>query len=124
MPDSDIIAVKITDYLQLLSRYKFRYGSEKELQDGIEKVLLENSVEFDREFELTRKDRIDFLLKNGIGIEVKLNGSANKLANQVRRYCDHYKVQGVIVVATMSRLLSLPPDLNNKPIRTFLVRNF
>lgn len=118
MSDASMLGV-----LKVLSQYRFNFQSEKELQEGIAKALGENSIEFTREFTLSPKDRVDFLLPEGIGIEVKLDGSANKLASQVRRYLDHEELSGLIVVATRSRLLDLPKSLNGKAILTYCIRN-
>lgn len=110
------------DLRKLLASYRFNFNSEKELQDGIEKALTDHGIEFSREHPLSKKDRIDFLLHDGRGIEVKLDGSANQLASQVKRYLDQDVVKGLLVVVSRSRLADLPETLNGKPIVVHLVR--
>lgn len=110
--------------LKVLSSYRFRFSSEKELQEGISVALERNSVEFIREKSLSAKDRIDFFIpETGIGIEVKLDGSANKLARQVQKYSEYPDLKGLLVVVTRSRLTDLPEQLNGKPIVVFKVSN-
>ena len=113
----------LEDLRNLLSKYKFSFTNEKELQEGIAQVLKSNYIYFNREISLSKKDRIDFLLENGIGLEVKIDGSATKLANQIRRYLDHEQLTGILIVVNLSKLLDLPVSLNGKPIITLCLRN-
>jgi len=112
----------LVELIDLFSRYKFRFSTEAELQLAIEKVLTVAGLKFTKEAVLSSKDRVDFLLDSGIGIEVKIGGSAMQLARQVRRYCESEKITGLLVVVTKSKLLDLPKELNSKPIESYYVR--
>lgn len=112
----------LVDLISLLSSYKFRFSTEAELQVAIEKVLIIAGAQFTKEAVLSNKDRVDFLLGSGIGIEVKIGGSAMQLARQVRRYCESDKITGLLVVVTKSKLLDLPKELNSKPIESYYIR--
>lgn len=112
----------LQDLIKLLAGYKFHFSTEAELQAAIEKVLVISEAQFTKEAVLSSKDRVDFLLDSGIGIEVKIGGSAMQLARQVRRYCESDKITGLLVVVTKSKLLDLPKELNSKPIESYYVR--
>jgi hypothetical protein len=113
----------VFDVQKILASYRFSFNTEKELQEGIAKALTTNSLEFSREYTLSPRDRVDFLLTGGRGIEVKLDGSANQLASQVRRYMDHPDINELLVVVTKARLCDLPKSLNGKPIFVYCLRN-
>ena len=98
--------------LTKLSSARFHYGSEADLQEGIAQIL---DCEFQKEFKLSGKDRIDFLVGD-VGIEVKVDGSATALLRQVRRYLEHDRLNTIIIVTTRCRHKELPASLNGKPI--------
>lgn len=107
----------------LLRRYEFRFASESELQRGVAEVLVRNRIEFERERVLSDRDRIDFLLAAGIGIEVKIAGGVNDLLRQCSRYLARPEIVALVVVAGGSRLASrVPPTLNGKPLAVVNVR--
>lgn len=106
---------------------RFPYPDEATLQAALDGMLTSAGVGFRREFRLggTSRDRIDFLLDDGIGIEVKVDGSAPNLARQVLRYVQHEEVQGLIVVTTRAKHQTIPNEaFGGKPGRVvFLLRS-
>ena len=54
-----------------LRRKRYRVGQEIWLQDDIEASLRFLQIAFEREARMTARDRIDFLVAGGIGIEAK-----------------------------------------------------
>lgn len=99
-----------------LEMMKFSMRDEAMLQSEIADCLLANGVEFQREVVLGPNDRIDFLCAGGIGIEVKINGSAAAIARQLKRYEASDKISGLILA---SRVLIDPRPVGfSKPVHT------
>jgi hypothetical protein len=106
---------RLEEAADALSGHRFMFTSEDELQQGIAMVL---GKEWTREHVLSKEDRIDFWHKmHCLGIEVKVDGSLSELTRQVFRYTENEKVQGVLVVTSLSRLSRLPDTMNGKPVR-------
>ncbi len=102
----------------LLSRFRFRFTSERELQDGIALVLEQAHLRFRRETGLSQHDRPDFLLDNGFAIEVKIKGSLAELLRQATRYLGHGEIRGLLVIGTPHWLTRVPPSLLGKPVHS------
>lgn len=107
--------------ISLLESFSFRFQNEKELQDGIAKVLDGETIEYKREFSLSRWDRPDFLIE-GIAIEVKIGGTLNNLLRQIHRYAGFEEIEAVIVITNRSRLADLPAMINGKQVSVILLR--
>jgi hypothetical protein len=97
-------------------KHEFRFSDEADLQEGIIRVLTEHSIPFRREVTLSRRDRVDFMLDEGIALEVKVDGSISALTRQLFRYAEYPKISAIIVVAGKLRLTDLPGEINGKPI--------
>jgi hypothetical protein len=107
----------------LLRLYKFRFASEAELQRGIAEILDRHGIAYSREHVLTERDRIDFLLAGGVGIEVKVAGGVNDLLRQLARYAELPAITGLVVVASGHRLASaVPMGLRGKEMAAVNVR--
>lgn len=105
------------DIVRLLGAHRFRFGTEAVLQDGIAEVLAAAGIQHEREVALTARDRIDFLVQGGIGLEVKIDGSALDLARQMLRYAAHERIAALLVVTTRARHTETPRELGGKPVR-------
>lgn len=109
---------------RLLSGYRFRYTDEIELQDGIAEVLTRAGIQFEREvvlprrdqLDFLRRDRIDFLVTPGIGIEVKIRGSRVDVMRQLARYAEHERIESLILVTDRSQFAMMPLALGGKLI--------
>jgi len=99
----------------------FSFTSEDDLQRGIDQVLTDRGISHRREVVLSPGNRIDFMLEQGVGIEVKVGGAASDLTRQVYRYCREEQVRAVIVVSSRLRLGKLPPEMAGKPVRFLAV---
>jgi hypothetical protein len=100
----------------LLSSYQFNFTSEEELQLAVEAVLTENKILFAREYQLSSKDRIDFLIGN-IGLEVKVGFSYSDVIRQLHRYAQADEIEALILLT--SRLQhAMPKELNGKTLCT------
>lgn len=105
---------------QIASRLRssrFRYSSERELQDGIAQLLTGMGVIHEREVRLSNEDVIDFLVSGGLGIEVKIQGTIVNLLRQLNRYAQHQDVKALLVVTGRMQLTGLPRAIGGKPLR-------
>lgn len=96
----------------------FRFQSELELQDGIAARL--GSRPEQREVILGPKDRIDFLL-DGVGIEVKTDGSLPQVIRQLHHYAQFEAIQSLILVTNRARHRTCPERMNGKPVTTLFI---
>lgn len=100
----------------LLGSFRFRFVTEKDLQDGIEAVLAKAQVSYRREQSLNVSDRPDFMVA-GIAIEVKTKGSLADLLRQASRYAGSNEVSSILVVGSPHWLTRVPAELAGKPVR-------
>ena len=100
-----------------ISRFTYNFSDEDEFQVGISKALRIAGLEFRREVILSKRDRIDFLLDDGIGIEVKIDGSISALTRQLFRYAELPAINGLLVAVSLNRLANLPTEINGKPVQ-------
>lgn len=77
---------------------RLRYGSERQLQDDVERVLAEIGIDFQREHRIGG-DPIDFY-RNGVGIECKVQGGPSAVLEQLIRYADDPAVTALILVTS------------------------
>lgn len=98
-----------------MSKYAYSFDNEEELQFGIEQVLIQNNIKFERELRLDSKSRIDFFI-DGIGIEVKIKGTFNNLLRQVHRYVQYKEIKSLIIVTNRSKFNNIPTVINNKRV--------
>lgn len=125
-PAADLAAVAEVDVehvLGLLRAHRYGYADEREFHVGIEAVLRGAGIPARREVVLSRRDRIDFLLPGGLGIEVKLAGTPGDVLRQLRRYAASAQVTGLLLVTSRARhVRGLPDRLGDTPLRFLLVR--
>ena len=86
-----------------------------ELHQAIALALNASGIAYDREYRLGPRNRIDFFLSGGIGIEAK-RGKPNRKAvlHQLERYASYASITGLIVVIEAS--IVLPLVLSGKPL--------
>ncbi len=120
--ETDIFMSAILAGLNALLQVKrFRHTSEAELQKGLAIVLSRGAWKLEREVELAKGDRIDFLMDGRIGIEVKIGGSHTEVLAQLHRYAKHPRIEGLLLVTTRAGH-GMPETLNDKPIRVCHLR--
>ena len=111
----------VPQIIEILSRCAFDQSSEKRMQDGVAEILKANDIDFIKEHQFSRKDRMDFFIpKLGIGIECKIKGGEVALIGQVLRYAQHEEVKEIMVVTTKHH--NLPLTANFKPVHVILSR--
>lgn len=89
----------IEEITKLLSGHRFRFGTERELQDGIEAVLNSACIAFTREYRLGT-DPIDFMVDGGLGIECKIDGGPSAVIGQLVRYSQSPDVTALLLVTS------------------------
>lgn len=92
-----------------LPRFGYRYSNEKELCDGIALVLGDLHLPFEREVTASPRDRFDFVMGNGIVLEVKMDGSGADALMQCARYCEHDMVSAVVLLAATQWARNIRP---------------
>lgn len=102
--------------LGALSAFRFTYDNEIELQDGIAAAFTKENIPFLREARLGPNLKIDFLVPNGIGIEVKIKGSPSEVARQLLAYANRPEVTCLVLVTGRAALSKLPPSLLDKKL--------
>jgi hypothetical protein len=98
-----------------LYRERFRYVNEIELQDSIETLLTGWGLPFAREFILSPKDRIDFLVGT-LGLEVKIGSSLAAVQRQLWRYAADPRITALILITSKSAHKRMPASISEKPI--------
>lgn len=93
-------AVSLEDVTSLLESLPMSMGNEKQMQQAVARALIQAGIPFEPEVILSPKDRIDFLLSGGIGIEVKNAGSYSAVALQLLRYAEADQVESLILLTS------------------------
>lgn len=106
--------LNIEDITRVLSSIRTPViDDEYKLQTIISGCLEDAGIPFEREYRLGPRNRIDFLLPAGIGIEVKKGKPARTLVvKQLERYTRFDRIQSIIFV--IERSLDIPGELNGK----------
>ncbi len=104
-------AEALVDFIETL---RVPLTNERAAQTALADAL--NAAPEEREVWLAEKDRIDFLLEHGLGIEMKLRRRWSKpgVLRQLKRYAEHPDVKALILVTGMST--GMPATLNGKPV--------
>ncbi len=88
---------------------------ELELQDMVAAALSENKIEHKKEALCGEGCRVDFLLPDGVAIEVKARKRPRKaLMAQLTRYFDCENVSAILLVTNDAA--HLPASINGKPL--------
>ena len=104
----------LNEICERLSSARFNYNNEAELQAALAQHLA--SFQPRAEFRLNERDRIDFVIE-GIGIEVKVDGSRAAVLRQLHRYAHSGLLDALILVTTRTRHV-MPTELNKIPVVT------
>lgn len=101
--------------------YRFTCTSEATLAAGIAKAFRTERIEFEAEVVLDARSRIDFLLAGGLGIELKVKGSATEVLAQLMRYADFEQIKSLLLVTTRAKHLDMPDTVRGKPLRVHFI---
>lgn len=101
--------------IEALRTSRFTHSNEEELQRGIEQAFASAGIEAQREVRLSGRDRIDFLV-GGIGVEVKVAGSAASAFRQLERYAESDLVEELVLVTDRAQVGAQPATVGGKPL--------
>lgn len=103
----------IETLIKILQSARIPYSTEVEMQNAIEELLKEKTIPYFREYSLSKRDRVDFMV-GGIAIECKVRGQPMAVYKQIERYTEHEEVEAVVVFT--GRHMGLREHINGKPI--------
>lgn len=101
---------------RLMRSHVFRYRDEADFQEGIAIVLRGAGIRFEREVKLGTAGRIDFMVRDTIGLEVKVTGSNSLVIRQIQRYANRPEVSEIILVTTRAVHMNIPDRLRGKRV--------
>lgn len=109
--------MSVESILSILRSIRIGYVRlESEITDVIAEKLIEAKVSFAKEVVVAPGCRVDFLVYDGIAIEVKKGKpSTRSVAKQIWRYANSEKVKAVILVSERGLVQHLN-EANGKPI--------
>lgn len=111
-PDEGVLRLVHT-----LNRYRHRGANEKDIQASVERVLAHCGWKFHREHSLSAHDRPDFLVEDGIVLEVKMKASRSFVLMQLGRYAVHSEVAALVLASPRYTVVAgLPKTLYGKPL--------
>jgi hypothetical protein len=99
----------------VLTRYRFTWDDEYELQDAIAHVLAQHVAPVEREVTLAPRCRIDILVGR-VGIEIKVKGSVETVARQLQRYATTGRLDALVLATTRATHHTLPTELGGMPV--------
>ena len=97
-------------------------GSEARVQVTLAAAMHRAGIVFEREVEIIPRggrlhfDRIDFLVGDGPGLEVKIEGSRAEVLRQLDRYAESPRIAHLMLVTTRAQLHTMPKELREKPL--------
>ena len=111
----------VDDVAQALGGFRLRFGTEQLLQADVAEALTRSGMAFRAEVPLSDRDRIDFVVEGGIGIECKVAGSMPAVASQLLRYSESDLITGLVLVSRRHSHRSYAPSqwkgVGGKPYR-------
>lgn len=114
---------ELASLIGLLGRYRYRVVSETELGVAIARILTSEGIAFEKERRLTPKLRIDFLLADGTGIELKTKGPTSSAWRQIHQYAMQEPVHRMLLVSTLKRhTIDIPDSFAGKPLAAIHLR--
>lgn len=93
---------------------RFSCMDEAGLQAAVAEVLAEHKIGYQREVRLSARDRIDFMIDGGVGLELKVKTDTTSLLAQMLRYAEHAQVRELIAASTTYHALTLPAFAKGK----------
>ena len=91
---------------------------EYRLQDIIAEQLDHAGIAYSKEYHLAPRNRIDFLITGGVGVEVKKGKPyTRQVISQLTRYASFPEITALILV--VERSLDIPWEINGKKCYSF-----
>lgn len=105
--------MKPEEFQRMIQGRRIAYGDEEELQSIIGGILAAEGVNFRREVRLSASERVDFLIDDGLVVEVKLKGSHYNVLRQLQRYAKHAMVEAIVLLRPSP--MNVPATIEGKP---------
>ncbi len=118
------LADRLVLFERVLRRGQYRAHAEAVLQVDLAEHLTQEGWDYEREVLLSPEDRIDFLVEDGIGLEVKVKGRMSEVWRQVARYASSPRISAVVLFTTRAQLAVMPGSMHDKPIRNLYLPSF
>lgn len=83
--------------IALLKSHRFFLHNEKSLQSDIAALFTSKKVPFNREHYLDENNIMDFIVADGIGLEIKIDGTKRAIYEQCLRYSKFPEVKELIL---------------------------
>jgi hypothetical protein len=112
------LAGDIDRLFRVLGAYVYAVANEAELQLQVSRALDRASIQYEREVRLGPGERVDFMVRPGIALELKTQTDPVALLRQVLRYAAHPDVRYIVIGTTSHRGLGLPSLALGKPLRS------
>jgi hypothetical protein len=96
-----------------LREKRFILSDEKDLQSQIAGALDAAAIDYQREVIIGARERVDFMIFDGIAVEVKIKGGKLAIYRQLKRYAESDQVREIILLSSVS--MGLPLSINGKP---------
>ncbi|ASX99209.1 Cas4 family exonuclease [Arthrobacter phage Chipper1996] len=114
----------LADVAAIIALKAHTWNNEDELQESIAESLKAAGLEVTREVALSGGlGRIDLMIGEHLGVEVKVKGSWQQLTRQVMRYSRAPEIKALLVVTTKpGHAQNVPLQSNGVPILTHLLR--
>ena len=112
------------EFVILMGRFRFRHTSEADLQRAIAQILTKHDIPFEKEKTLSRTERIDFLLEGGVGIEIKVHGSATAVARQLQRYAKCDQIRSLVLLTSRIQAGAQLDAYLGKPVKVLNVSSW
>jgi hypothetical protein len=103
-----------TDIVALLTSHRLTLADEKALQEEMATVFLNAGLDFRREVKLSACDIVDFMVGEGVAVEVKIKGNRRAIYRQLERYCAHEQVCSLVLATNV--VMGLPETIAGKPV--------
>lgn len=103
----------VEDLIARIIRTPIPLKNEKDAQERLSGLLDEMGVLHKREVFLSEGNVVDFMLPDGLAIEMKLKAGKREIYRQLERYCEHPQVSGLILVTGTA--MGLPQGIKGKP---------
>lgn len=106
----------INQILLLISQCRLNAVVEKQAQSELEHGLTNSGFKFEREYRLSDKDIVDFVVHTDTGlvaIELKIKAQRMSIYRQLCRYAKHEEVAAVVLLTGTA--MNLPALIENKP---------
>jgi hypothetical protein len=97
-----------------LKNKRLDMNDEKRTQEQVADYLRTADICFIKEHPLDKGSIVDFMLEDGVAIEVKIKGSRMSVYRQIERYCKFDDVKSIILLCTYP--FAMPPEINGKSV--------